>query len=67
MAINQVIPLPPPAEHRRIAAKADELMALRDRLEASLAAAGDTRRRLIETLLAEALAPAGDRELEAAE
>ncbi len=66
MAINQVIPLPPPAEHRRIAAKADELMALRDRLEASLAAAGDTRRP-IETLLAEALAPAGDRELEAAE
>jgi type I restriction enzyme S subunit len=38
-----------------------------DRLEASLAAADDTRRRLLEALLAEALAPADDRELAAAE
>ena len=41
-------------------------MALCDRLEASLTAAA-TRRRLLDALLAEALAPAGDRELEAAE
>ncbi|TCT04527.1 type I restriction enzyme S subunit [Tepidamorphus gemmatus] len=60
-------PLPPLAEQRRIVAKVDELMALCDRLETSLATADDTRRRLLEALLAEALAPAEDRELEAAE
>ena len=42
-------------------------MALCDRLEASLAAAADTSRRLADALLAEALAPAEDREMEAAE
>ena len=42
-------------------------MALCDRLEASLAAADDARRRLLEALLAEALAPDDERELEAAE
>jgi type I restriction enzyme S subunit len=61
------IPLPPLAEQHRIVAKVDELMALCDRLEASLAAAAATRRRLADALLAEALAPAADRELEAAE
>jgi type I restriction enzyme S subunit len=62
------IPLPPLAEQRRIVAKVDELMSLCDRLEASLATAADTRRRLLEALLAEALAsPAEDREMEAAE
>jgi len=43
------------------------LMALCDRLEASLATADDTRPRLLEALLAEALSPANARELEAAE
>jgi type I restriction enzyme S subunit len=52
------IPLPPLAEQHRIVAKVDELMALCDRLEASLAAAAATRRRLLDALLAEALAPA---------
>jgi len=52
------IPLPPLAEQRRIVAKVDELMTLCDRLEASLAAGESTRRRLLEALLAEALAPA---------
>jgi type I restriction enzyme S subunit len=61
------IPLPPLAEQRRIVAKVDALMALCDRLEASLATAADTRRRMLEALLAEALAPADARELEAAE
>jgi type I restriction enzyme, S subunit len=61
------IPLPPLAEQRRIVAKVDALMALCDRLEASLAAAVATRRRLLDALVAEALAPAEDRELEAAE
>jgi len=42
-------------------------MGLCDRLEASLTGADDTRRRLLEALLAEALAPDGERELEAAE
>ncbi len=61
------IPLPPLAEQHRIVAKVDELMALCDRLGASLTGAADTRRRLLEALLAEALAPDVDRELEAAE
>jgi type I restriction enzyme S subunit len=61
------IPLPPFAEQNRIVAKVDELMSLCDRLEASLATADDTRRRLLDALLAEALAPADAREMEAAE
>ena len=62
-----LIPLPPLAEQHRIVAKVDALMALCDRLEASLTATAATRRRLLDALLAEALAPADDRELEAAE
>jgi type I restriction enzyme, S subunit len=42
-------------------------MALCDRLEVSLATADETRRLLLEALLAEALAPDDERELEAAE
>jgi type I restriction enzyme, S subunit len=61
------IPLPPLAEQHRIVAKVDALMALCDRLEASLTATATTRRRLLDALLAEALAPPGYRELEAAE
>jgi type I restriction enzyme S subunit len=52
-------------EQRRIVAKVDELMALCDRLEASLASADGTR--LLEAPLAAALAPDDERELEAAE
>jgi len=51
------IPLPPLAEQHRIVAKVAALMALCDRLEASLAATAATRRSLIDALLAEALAP----------
>ena len=50
-----LIPLPPLAEQRRIVAKVDELMALCDRLEASLAAGEETRERLVEAALHEAL------------
>jgi len=60
-------PLPPLAEQHRIVGKVDALMALCDRLEASLDATATTRRRLLDALLAEALAPAEDREMEAAE
>jgi type I restriction enzyme S subunit len=52
-----VVPLPPLAEQHRIVAKVDELMALCDRLEASLTATAATRRRLLDALLAEALEP----------
>jgi type I restriction enzyme S subunit len=62
-----VIFVPPLAERYRIVAKVDALMVLCDRLEASLTATDDTRRRLLDALLADALAPAEDRELEAAE
>jgi type I restriction enzyme S subunit len=66
--INEtVIPLPPLAEQHRIVAKVDALMALCDKLEASLTAASTTRRRLLNALLTEALAPVDARELEAAE
>jgi type I restriction enzyme S subunit len=60
-------PLPPLAEQHRIVAKVDELMALCDRLEASLTATAATRRRLLDALMAEALTPAEDRKMEAAE
>jgi type I restriction enzyme S subunit len=59
--------VPPLAEQARIVAKIDELMALCDRLEASLTDADDTRLRLLDALLAEALTPDEERELEAAE
>lgn len=61
------IPLPPLAEQHRIVAKVDALMALCDRLVASVTAAADNRGRLLEALLAEALAPEKERDLEAAE
>lgn len=64
---SMLIPLPPLAEQHRIVAKVDALMALCDRLEASLTASAATRQRLLDALLAEALAPAEDRKLEAAE
>ena len=60
-------PLPPLAEQRRIVAKVDELMAPCDRLEGSLSTAANTRRRLLDALLAEALEPVEVRQLEAAE
>jgi type I restriction enzyme S subunit len=62
-----LIPLPPLAEQRRIVAKVDVLMDLCDRLEASLDVIDASRRRLLDALLAEALAPTKTREMEAAE
>ena len=52
-----LVPLPPVAEQRRIVAKVDDLMALCDRLEASLTSTDTHRRRLLEALLHEALQP----------
>lgn len=50
------IPLPPIAEQQRIVAKVDELIELCDRLEATLLDCDETRNRLLEALLAVALA-----------
>ena len=61
------VPLPPLAEQRRIVAKVDALMALCNRLEASLTAAAATRRRLLDALLTEALTPDAIHDLEAAQ
>jgi type I restriction enzyme S subunit len=58
------IPIPPLAEQHRIVAKVDELMALCDRLEASLTTSNQTRTRLLEATLAEALTPASVSEIE---
>ena len=52
-----LVPLPPVVEQRRIVSKVDELVALCDRLEASLASCDDTVGRLIGALLHEALEP----------
>ena len=50
--LKMSIGLPPFAEQRRIVAKVDELMALCNRLEASLAGGGETRGWLLDALLA---------------
>lgn len=50
--------VPPLVEQHRIVAKVDELMALCDQLETSLTSADETRKKLLDALLAEALAPA---------
>jgi type I restriction enzyme S subunit len=55
-------PLPPLADQHRIVAKVDALMALCDRLEASLNVATAVRGYLLDALLAETLAPAMVRE-----
>lgn len=52
------IPLPPLAEQHRIMAKVDELMALCDQLEASLTESEQTRSKLLEAVLHQALEPA---------
>ena len=54
------VALPPLAEQHRIVAKVDELMALCDRLEASLTTGDETRGRLLESVLHEALEVAAD-------
>lgn len=51
------IPLPPLAEQQRIVAKVEELLALCDQLEAQLTNTQTERRRLLESVLHEALAP----------
>ena len=51
------VPLPPLAEQHRIVAKVDELMALCDQLEASLTEGEQTRSKLLEAVLHEALEP----------
>ncbi|MBY3390456.1 restriction endonuclease subunit S [Rhizobium laguerreae] len=60
------VPLPPLAEQHRIVAKVDDLMALCDQLEASLTIANEIRRKLLDALLAEALAPVNAKDLQEA-
>lgn len=55
---NMLIPFPPLAEQHRIVGKVEELMALCDQMEASLTSADEMRKKLLDALLAEALAPA---------
>ena len=55
-----LIPLPPLAELHRIVTKIDDLMALCDRLEQSLATGDTARRRLFDAVLHDALAPSAD-------
>lgn len=62
-----VLSLPPLAEQHRIVAKVGELMSLCDALEASLTTASTTRVRLLEATLREALLPAEETLLEAAQ
>ena len=57
-----LFPLPPLAEQHRIVAKLDELMAVFDRIVASLASGNDTRRHLLDALLDEALS-SGEEEI----
>ena len=52
------IPIPPLAEQHRIVAKVDALMALCDGLEASITTGEQTRSRLLEAILHNALEPA---------
>jgi type I restriction enzyme, S subunit len=52
------IPIPPLSEQHRIVAKVDELLALSDQLEASISVTDDTRRNLLDALLAEVPQPA---------
>lgn len=55
-----MIPLPPPDEQRRIVAKVNELMAVCDDLERSLAAVEVGRTRALEAVLHEVLEEVGD-------
>ena len=65
--VELLIPLPPLTEQHCIVAKVDELMALCDGLETSLATGDDTRCRLLGALLAEALERGGSYASEQAE
>ena len=56
-----LFPLPPLPEQHRIITRVHELIALCDRLEASLATGEDTRRRLLDALLREVLMQTADR------
>ena len=55
--LDTPVPLAPLAEQHRIVAKVDELMAVCDRLEASLATGEETQGRLLDSLLNEILKP----------
>jgi len=54
---STVVPIPPPAEQRRIVAKVEQLMALVDALETQLAASRTTAANLLSALVAELTQP----------
>lgn len=56
--VNTLVPVPPHAEQRRIVVKVDELMDLCDQIEASLIEDEETRSRLLNSVLLNALEPA---------
>ena len=64
---HMLLPLPPLAEQRRIVAQVDELIALCDRMEESLATVGDIRRRLLDSVLYYSLLADANRRKEYAE
>lgn len=53
-----LLPIPPAQERDHIVANVDALMSLCDQLEARLREGDDLRSRLLDSILAEALAPA---------
>ena len=57
---NMLIPMPPVLEQHRIVANVDRLLALCDRLEARLTSSDHARRRMLEALLQEVLAPSAE-------
>jgi type I restriction enzyme S subunit len=62
MAINQIVPLPPLAEQRRIVARVDDLMSLCDQLEAVKAEREQCRDRLVAASLQRLNQPAEEEE-----
>ena len=66
LTVGRIADVPVPLVDPKVQGRIDELMALCDRLEATLAGADTTRARLLESLLHEALTPTAEAVTEAA-